>query len=64
MPVNMVATADPAQFESERFDQPAEFGKPDIPEVSRNQSLPQSVSTRARHPAHLECDALRIFFDQ
>jgi hypothetical protein len=34
MPVNMVAAADPAQFESERFDQPAKFGKPDVPQFA------------------------------
>jgi hypothetical protein len=34
MPVNMVAAADPAQFEAERFDQSAEFGKPDVPQFA------------------------------
>jgi hypothetical protein len=30
----MVAAADPTQFESECFDQPAKFGKSDVSEIA------------------------------
>jgi len=40
MPVNMMAAADPAQFESERLNQPTEFRKAYIPEISSLQSPP------------------------
>jgi hypothetical protein len=49
MAINMVAAANPAQFESERFDQPPEFGKPDVSQISASQALPQIISAGARH---------------
>jgi hypothetical protein len=44
-----MATAHAAQFESECFDQPAEFCEPDIPNVAAKKALPQIVSAGARH---------------
>jgi hypothetical protein len=45
----MVTSADPAQFESECFDQPAELSEPDVPNVATKETLPQIVSAGAGH---------------
>ena len=44
MPINMIAAADAAQFESKRLNKSLEFSKADVAQFSPRQAFPQIAS--------------------